>query len=257
MNAKQYRISPVAQATNEVKAEGTVVVVKSGAITGARIFWEVPPGSSGGSKIELGEPLINGEAYVCPTGKFGRFWVNFPRQVVSPEELVLQVFDCATPTIVLNNLRGAGWHYHMLANATVAEMLLASGAVTIYDDGNVGNGADVLDAAAEVICSRGWIGGGVKTNNAFRVTFYEYLAVGGAIACEIGRMEVNQADDAGNYSCSFCFGARNMFNSVGTVIRNGGLYLPYPPLGLKVKITPTSVDIQNVTYLLYERDHAA
>jgi len=257
LNSKMVSFLPDATKPVYQQIKGSVVVCKGGACPGSRIHFSPP---SLDLTADDGEPLVNGEAYFAPQGVFSEFWIESPPmtlgQILANERIKLLVLDCADPVVVLNDLRGAGYKYHCFNSGQVAEITFASGGLTLYDDG-APQMPELTDTTSSMWSSRGWIGGALVCTNPqpYRVVFSEYIDGAGNKA-ELSRLFVNQADNFGRFSCSFAFGMQNTFSGGGSIIRNGAIFMPYPPRGLRVDIVPTVGDLGQTNWFLYERNHA-
>lgn len=255
VKSSKVLLAPATNQTTEVVRSGSVVVCRGGAWPGQRIHFAPP--SAQGFQGEQSEPLINGEAYFSPNGKFERFWIYSETPPTSGEKIELLVLDCAEPVVNLTREVGRGWKQHKVGGANIASADVGTGEVVLYADTALGAAGQVNVTDTPHYWPRGYIGGGIQfvqaSNNAI-VTLWQHLNPNGTRLAEICKWDLNQNDQRGIYrSCSFEMGGRNNFSSSGTATRNGPGMIPWPLFGLTLTFTPLVIDATDIQWLLYER----
>lgn len=256
MRSKSFAIKPSTNLKQRIASKGSVVVCKGGAIAGSRIHFDEPSLDTASS--DNGEPLIDGAAYTHPDGEFHEFWITFPTQVVAnyEENTKLLVVSCATPVLVLNDPRLSESHYSYVAGGSSSLWEVASSPYTLYDEGPATTASEKLDATKGVFMDRGFIGGGFEANNPVRVIAYGYVDGGGVDKYQLCSWDATAADFAGKYSFALEYGGKNSTVGVGTQIRNGSTFLPWPPLGLRLDVVAISADITDAKWFLYRKRRA-
>lgn len=248
-------ITPANGLTVEVVRSGSAIVCRGGAWPGMRIHFNPP--SNENFLGESSEPIINGEAYFSPDGKFERFWVFCETAPTSGEKLELLVLDCADVVVNLTREVGRGWKQHKVGGANIGSLDVGIGTTTLYADAALGGAGKVNVTDAPHYWPRGYIGGGVQfttLGGTGVVVLYQHLNPNGTRIAEYARFHLDQVDFGGvTMSCSFENGAQNHWSSTGTSSRNGPTLLPWPLYGLTVKLTALVSDLTDIQWLLYER----
>lgn len=240
-----------------IKAHASVVVCKSGAWPGMRISFRAPTAQN--SPSDDSYPMINGEAYTFREGTFDIFWISYPADMPATwDNLVLEVLECATPVILLNNQSGRGWRYKLLSESGNTANLIDTASVDIFADGAPGAGHDLTDTSKATFMPRGYLGGGMRcTVGAFEVHIYQFLNSVGTIQAQLAHWVVNAVDSAAIFSMTFESGASRLWDTgIAARAAYGPILIPWPAYGIRIEVKNISgltFNVGNLKWLIYER----
>ncbi len=245
MKSKSIRIIPTVSMVRQVRTAGSVVVCKSGGWPGYRIHWQPP--QPGADNSETSEPLVNGEAYVCPTGSFRDFWITTESVIahaVTPQHIDLRVIDVAAPVVVLNPRKFDGARSEVVWTQNIA-LLAHPGTATPYSQNLQPTTSDLYNQAnGGVGCAipRGFIVGGISAAVGYIARLWGRADASDTYWYLIQQFTVATADAAGRYSCAF--------DTSGDL---GPLLLGWPPYGLRLTIQTSGVNVTDCQILLASR----
>lgn len=261
--------------SRRIEGSGLLVKVVAGAHPGQRIWFQNPTGTSSTLGAD-GLPLVNGETYFprgnANTDRFTEFWVTGevlqgPGNTASgngQENLILEIYDCATPVVVLNDGAGRGSRFHLITQqTTVATLVPGEGidATILYADNAIGEGSIPSSSKLASWWPRAFIGGGVYADAAFQAVIHQHLDPDGAHRVEMARFtcdtETWTTPSGTHWGFGVSFetqgdpGATNSATAAKPVGYLG--LLPYPMFGISVLILPID-QIETYGITLYARD---
>lgn len=259
MKTRRVVIDATLNMKREIKLQGSLVRVISGAWTSMRISFDRPP-SDDPFPTSDASPVVNGECYF-PSDKdtFDSIWISNqtlqgPQGFPAGDSLVLEIFDCVTPVVQLNNRAGAGWRFHWVNGFQSVVEIVPTATSILYQDNNWGATGTLDDATGQEFVPRGFIGGGVTANQTFNLYILQHLTKNGTRRCEYARWKADTLSIVGGdgYGVSFETDGQPKVNSTKTVSQSGATLLPWPLFGITIIIEAIG-DITDLQFLLYSR----
>lgn len=236
--SRKIVIPPSLNMRREYKVCGALVRVISGAWGAWKICFDAPPASEANADDQSSR-LVNGECFSSSTGPtFQSFWITTSTlQAGTSENLILEVFECAEPVVVLNNQRGAGWRYHNLGGAVVVAEITAGNNAVLYSDSAWGATGAIDDSTAVEYIARRFVGGGIQADGPFDAYVMAYLNKNGTKLGQHAKLTATATSVDGQYSVTF-----------------ENPELAWPMFGLKLYLVAKGTpDIENYVWNLYSR----
>lgn len=255
MTSKLIRHTPVALEAKLFGESGAAVVCRAGGFATHRIHWEAPAAQA--QRDEASEPLVTGRAYQPPNKKFTKFWISCERLAVAKEDIVLEILDCATPVIVVNE-RPSGYEYHpVISEEPHTEGITeGNGSSILYRDNPLilATGESAADTNRRLNSTHGWISGFASAESRFLIRMFgRATSTATANKCLLAEFyaDTTQTWLDNRYSCTFLNGGRSPTSSVVDDTIGKGLLL-WPVWGLEIIAYRIDADITDLRWSLQE-----
>jgi hypothetical protein len=261
VKSRRVVVASTTSLRREVKVAGSFVKVVAGAWPSMQIAFD-KPATDDTFTNERASPLMNGQVYF-PRDKdhFDSFWVTSstkqgPAGGVGGDDLVLEVYECATPVVVLNDGAGRGQRYHHVAGGNDVTSLALNDTLQLYQDNLWGATGPIDTEANQEFLPRALIGGGISCNNKFTIWILQHLNKNATRKAELARWRVDtlSIDGPSGYCVSFESGGTSRVDTAvaaPTLVGMGPL--AWPMFGLTLLLRADAGPLNDTQWVLYSR----